>query len=230
MGLFPGPPKREDWNSALPEIRSDQNQNSSSLPRGGDQSPILSSGWGPFNQIPASRTGGIEKQGRVGRVKKRKERGKRREVNNISCSFLYSPYKDQTYSHNLHFKITGLARRFNPETVLRQNTLLLYNPKGCREGKKVCPFILLENSRPLSPWGPLDFLSTCLGNDSLIPSFSFRRIMLLREKGHRSSSITASELRRGVVPKLGRQHILLILILRISDLGAPNSSWRKVQQ
>ena len=25
-----------------------------------------------------------------------------------------------------------------------------------------------ENSRPLSPWGPLDFLSTCLGNDSLI--------------------------------------------------------------
>ena len=33
-------------------------------------------------------------------------------------------------------------------------------------GKKVCPFFL-ENSRPLSPWGPLDFLSTCLGNDSL---------------------------------------------------------------
>ena len=32
---------------------------------------------------------------------------------------------------------------------------------------KVCPFFLLENSRPLSPWGPLDFLSTCLGNDSL---------------------------------------------------------------
>jgi len=44
---------------------------------------------------------------------------------------------------------------------------LLYNPKECREGKKVCPFFLLENSRPLSPWGPLDSLSTCLGNDSL---------------------------------------------------------------
>ena len=26
---------------------------------------------------------------------------------------------------------------------------------------------ILENSRPLSPWGPLDSLSTCLGNDSL---------------------------------------------------------------
>ena len=33
--------------------------------------------------------------------------------------------------------------------------------------KKVCPFFLLENSRPLSPWGPLGFLSTCLGNDSI---------------------------------------------------------------
>jgi len=78
--------------------------------------------------------------------------------------------------------------------------------------KKVCPFFLLENSRPLSPWGPLDFLSTCLGNDSLIPPFSFRRIMLPREKGRRSPSITASELTRGVVPKLVRQHILLILM------------------
>ena len=36
--------RREDWHSALTEIRPDQNQNSSSLPRGGDQSPILSSG------------------------------------------------------------------------------------------------------------------------------------------------------------------------------------------
>ena len=38
----------------------------------------------------------------------------------------------QTHSHNLHFKITELARRFNPKTVLRQDTLLLYNPKECR--------------------------------------------------------------------------------------------------
>ena len=36
--------RREDWNLALLEIRPDQNQNSSSLPRGDDQSPILSSG------------------------------------------------------------------------------------------------------------------------------------------------------------------------------------------
>ena len=36
--------RTEDWNLALSEIRPDQKQNSSSLPRGGDQSPILSSG------------------------------------------------------------------------------------------------------------------------------------------------------------------------------------------
>ena len=39
--------------------------------------------------------------------------------------------------------------------------------KESRGEKKNCPFFLLENSRPLSPWGPLDFLSTCLGNDPL---------------------------------------------------------------
>ena len=43
-GLYPGPPEKGDWDSALPEIRPDQNQNSSSPPRGGDQSPILSPG------------------------------------------------------------------------------------------------------------------------------------------------------------------------------------------
>ena len=40
------------------------------------------------------------------------------------------------------------------------------------EKEKVCPFFLLENSRPLSPWGLLDSLSTCLGNDSLILQYS----------------------------------------------------------
>ena len=132
----------------------------------------------------------------------------------------------QTHFHNIHFKMTGLVRRFLLRRNMIQQDTLLYNPKECREGKKLCPFFLLENSRPLSPWGPLDFLSTCLGNDSLIPPFSFRRIVLLREKGRRYHSITAFELRRGFAPKLARQHILLIFILRISDPGAPNSSWR----
>ena len=33
-----------------------------------------------------SRTRGLEKQGRIGRVKERKERGKGGEVNKVSCS------------------------------------------------------------------------------------------------------------------------------------------------
>ena len=54
--------------------------------------------------------------------------------------------------------------------------------------------------------------------------------MLSREKRRCLCSISVPELRRGVVPKLARQHILLILILRISDPEAPKSSWRKLQQ
>ena len=42
---------REDWNLAVPETRPEQNQNSSSLPRGGDQSPILSSGRDPLTRF-----------------------------------------------------------------------------------------------------------------------------------------------------------------------------------
>ena len=38
----------------------------------------------PFDQIAVSRTGGLEKWGRIGRVKKRKEKGKGREVNKVS--------------------------------------------------------------------------------------------------------------------------------------------------
>ena len=42
----------------------------------------------PFDQIPVSRTGGLEKRERIGKVKERRERGKRREVNKVSCSLL----------------------------------------------------------------------------------------------------------------------------------------------
>ena len=44
--------------------------------------------------------------------------------------------------------------------------------------KKVCPFLLLENSRSLSHWGPPDFLSTYLGIDSLTFLSNFVRIFL----------------------------------------------------
>ena len=48
-----------------------------------------------------------------------------------------------TDSHNLHFKITGLARRYIPETILRQDILLLHKSKECR-GKK---FVLSSSFR-----------------------------------------------------------------------------------
>ena len=39
-----------------------------------------------FNQIPASSTRGLQKRGRIGKVKERKERANGREVNKVSCS------------------------------------------------------------------------------------------------------------------------------------------------
>ena len=60
---------------------------------------------------------------------------------------------------------------------------MLYNPEEYK-GKKVCPFFLLENSRPLSPRGPLDFLSTCLGNDSLKTRDVFKKIRYTKGTFH----------------------------------------------
>ena len=42
----------------------------------------------PFHQIPKSRTRGLENRGRIGRVKERKEIGKRRDVHKVSCFLL----------------------------------------------------------------------------------------------------------------------------------------------
>ena len=101
------------------------------------------------------------------------------------------------------------------------------NPKECRGGKNVCPFFLLENSRSLSPWGPLDFLSTCLGLTVSFPPFLLEEFCC-QGKGASFSFHNYFLLFRGMVPKLLRQHIILTLILRVSDPGAPSNSWRKL--
>ena len=75
--------RREELGPTRNQMRLQRNQNSSSLPKQGDQSPIR---LRPFNQIPASRPGGLENRGRIGRVKERKERGKAGEVNKVPCS------------------------------------------------------------------------------------------------------------------------------------------------
>ena len=74
--------RREDWNSALPEIRPEQNQNSSSLPRGGDQD-LQSSAQAEGLRLSDSciqDRGTRKKRGRIGRVES-KEREKGRQVN-----------------------------------------------------------------------------------------------------------------------------------------------------
>ena len=83
----------------------------------------------------------------------------------------------QTNSPNIHLKITGLVRRFSRRRNCPQGGYIVVNiilTKECR--KKCCPFLVLENSRPLSPLrepqthfsssGTPDFLSTCLEIDS----------------------------------------------------------------
>ena len=69
---------------------------------------------------------------------------------------------------------------------------MVYNPKECGERKKVCPFFLLENSRPLSPRGSLDSLSTCLGNDSLSVQF-FVILWTVDHKGPLSMGFSRQE-------------------------------------
>ena len=76
--------RREDWNSALPEIRTrirvlcqeEVISLQSSAQAEGPSTRFLCPGLGE----------GLDKQGRIGRVKERKERGEGREVNKVSCS------------------------------------------------------------------------------------------------------------------------------------------------
>ena len=104
-------------------------------------------------------------------------------INQKNASRLQRSY--QTHSHNIHFKIIGLVRWFFKEnlsssriyccyiilsTELKLSCLII---SSVLKEKKNCPFLLLENSRCLSPprapqtpfssLGTLDFLSTCLG-------------------------------------------------------------------
>ena len=82
MGLSPGPP--EKGGLELGPTRNHQNRTRIRVLCQEEVISLQSSAQAEaLDQIPASRTGGLEKRGRIGRVKERKERGKRREV---SCS------------------------------------------------------------------------------------------------------------------------------------------------
>ena len=69
------PYQKPDQTRTEPEFKFSAKQ------RGSASSPQLR-----LRPVPASRTRGLEKRGRIGRVKERKERGEGREVNKFSCS------------------------------------------------------------------------------------------------------------------------------------------------
>ena len=83
MGLYSGPPEngRLELGPTKNQTRPEPEFKFSAKRRSSVSNPQLS--LRPFDQIPASRTGGLEKRGRIGRVKERKERGKGREVNSL---------------------------------------------------------------------------------------------------------------------------------------------------
>ena len=86
MGLYPGPPEkgRLELGPTRNQTRPEPEFELSAKRRLSVSNPQIR--LTAFDQIPASRTRGLEKRGRIGRVKERKERGKGREVNKVSCS------------------------------------------------------------------------------------------------------------------------------------------------
>ena len=86
MGLYPGPLEKGGLElcPTRNQTRTEPEFEFSAKRRWSVSNPQL---WlRPFDQIPASRTGGLEERGRIGRVKERKEREKGREVHKVSCS------------------------------------------------------------------------------------------------------------------------------------------------
>ena len=81
MGLFPGPPEKGGLELGPTRIRVLCQEEVISL-----QSSAQAEGPSTRFLRPGVQDGGLEKQGRIGRVKERKERGKGREINKVSCS------------------------------------------------------------------------------------------------------------------------------------------------
>ena len=93
-------------------------------------------------------------------------------------------WKEKLSSSRMHCFYIILSTEFKLSCLLcswlkeKKKMFYVTKTKECREKKDVCPFRLLENSRPLPPLqepqtpfsslGTLDFLSTCLGIDSFI--------------------------------------------------------------
>ena len=124
MGLYPGPPEkgRLELDPTRNQTKPEPEFEFSAKRRWSVSNPQLR--LRPFDQIPAFRTGGLEKRGRIGRVKERKERGKGREVNKVSCSLpgqgtlASCPHQEETRDKRVPVAATGsgpLAGKLAPE-------------------------------------------------------------------------------------------------------------------
>ena len=101
-GLYPGPPEKGglELGPTRNQTRPEPEFKFSAKRRQSVFNPQLR--LRPFYQIPASRTRGLEKCGMIGRVKERRERGKGRGVNKVSCFLLVGalwpvgPHQEET--------------------------------------------------------------------------------------------------------------------------------------
>ena len=86
MRLYPGPPEKGglELGPTRNQTRTEPEFSFSAKSRWPVSNPQLR--LRPFDQIPASGTRGLEKRGRIGRVKEREKRRKGREINRVSCS------------------------------------------------------------------------------------------------------------------------------------------------
>ena len=109
---------------------------------------------------------------------------------------------------------------FKGKHILEQDELFccVIISSGLKE-KSICLFLLLESPRPLCPpQGPQTYQPTWELTLSF-PSFLLGELCCQR-KGAPFSFHNSFLLLRGIIPKLLRQHILLTLMLRVSDPGA----------
>ena len=88
-------------------------------------------------------------------------------------------------------------------------------------------YLLRKGPRPLPvPRGPqTSYQTTYKLTLSLLPFLLGE--LCFQGKGASFSFHNYFLLLRGIIPKLLRQHILLMLILRVSDPGAPSNFWRR---
>ena len=150
------------------------------------------------------------------------------------CFLIYFPWSDGTRCHDLVQSLNWVVCCVIISSGLKEKKFYVTKTKECRRKKRCLSFpppwefqTPISTSRASDPFssGTLDFLSTCLGIDSLIPSFLLGELCC-QGKGVSFSFHNYFPLLRGMVPKLLRQHILLTLMLRLSDPGAPSNRRR----